>query len=44
MTQRLDLYANSLTEAIKPSYKAPILKEQHHIAKIQIEAYKIIID
>jgi beta-ureidopropionase len=27
MTQRLDLYASSLTEAIKPGYKAPVFKE-----------------
>jgi beta-ureidopropionase len=26
MTQRLDLYAQSLTNAIKPDYKATILK------------------
>lgn len=27
MTQRLDLYAKSLNEAVKADYKAPIIKE-----------------
>ncbi|XP_021340210.1 beta-ureidopropionase-like, partial [Mizuhopecten yessoensis] len=28
MTQRLDMYANSLTEAIKPDYQPDVVKEK----------------